>query len=199
MKRGERPELMWGLGLTDKEQHIIIGAAGPGYHLRNFQAENQPWKRELEQADQPSMLWIPWRVWADIPEFRRQAYRSMEKTQRVLILDTNGFAPEYEKVLEEGFLTSISAPLDRAQVQDALFRAKEVTSLYSDIYSMTEEIMLERELLKRKTDQLMFLNQLLAKVSETLDPGEILAKAGELLSLLVPLKTVQAVFWNKGV
>ncbi len=197
MKRGDRPELMWGLGLTDLEQHIIIGAAGPGYHLRTFPAENQPWKRELEQDERPSILWIPWRVWKDIPEFRRQVYQSMESTQRVLLLSPEGYTPEYEQVLEEGFLTSISAPLDKAKVQDALFRAKEVTSLYSDIYSMTEEIMLERELLKRKTDQLIFLNKLLATASESLDPGEILAKARDILSLLVPVKTLQAVFWSR--
>lgn len=196
MIRGNRPELMWGLGLTDKEQHIILGAAGHGFHLRPFSAENQPWKRELEQAEQPSILWIPWRVWSDIPEFRRQAYRSMENTQRVLLFDSNDPVIEYEKVLEDGFLTSITAPLDRSKVQDALFRAKEVSSLYSDIYSMTEEIMLERELLKRKTDQLMFLNQLLTAASQSLDPAEILAQATGPLGLLVPLRSLQAVFWT---
>lgn len=196
MIRGDRPELMWGLGLTDKQQHIILGAAGPGFHLRPFAAENQPWKRELEQADQPSTLWIPWRVWSDIPEFRRQAYRAMDSTQRVLIFETGDPVIEYEKVLEDGFLTSITSPLERTKVQDALFRAKEVTSLYSDIYSMTEEIMLERELLKRKTDQLMFLNKLLTAASQSLNPAEILAQASGPLGLLVPLRSLQAVFWT---
>lgn len=196
MRGHSRPELMWGLGLTEKQQRAIAGAAGQGFELRNYAAANQPWKRELEQADQPSILWIPWRIWTDMPEFRRQAYRDMEDTQRVLILEEDTPAPEYEQVLEQGFLTSIAAPMDKAKVQDALFRAKEVTSLYSDLYSMTEEIMLERELLKRKTDQLLFLNKLLAQATETLDAAEILCRAGELLGLLVPVKATQAVFWQ---
>jgi diguanylate cyclase (GGDEF)-like protein len=188
---------MWGLGLTEREQRAIANAAGHGFELRNFAAANQPWKRELEQADQPSILWVPWNIWESMPEFRRQAYRSMEHTQRVLLLDADAAPPDYEHILEEGFLTSVTAPITRAKVQDALFRAKEVASLYSDLYSMTEEIMLERELLKRKTDQLLFLNKLLATVSETLDPGEILTRATELLALLVPVMTAQAVFWHK--
>lgn len=196
MKRGDRPELMWGLGLNEQQQRIITKAAGPGFLLRNFAAENQPWKRELRQAQQPSTLWVPWRVWSDIPEFRRQVYRAMDSTQRVLIFEEGDPLVEYEKVLEDGFLTSISCPLDRTKVQDALFRATEVTSLYSDIYSMTEEIMLERELLKRKTDQLLFLNKLLTSASESLDPTEILQSATDLLGLLVPLRSLQAVFWR---
>jgi diguanylate cyclase (GGDEF)-like protein len=63
---------------------------------------------------------------------------------------------------------------------------------------MTEEIMLERELLARKTDQLMFLNKLLASATESLEPATILANAKNSLGLVLPVKVLHAAFWNTG-
>ena len=37
MKRGKRPELMWGLGLNESESAQIQEATGPAFFLRNFQ------------------------------------------------------------------------------------------------------------------------------------------------------------------
>ncbi len=197
MNRGNRPELMWGLGLSEDEAARISKAAGAGFHLKNFKQDSYPWKKELEQEEKPSTAWIPLRVWNGIPKYRREAYSRLEETQRILIQDDLETRLEMEEVLEQGFLTVIRSPLTRTKVQDALFRAKEVTSLYSDIYRMTEEVLLERELLTRKTDQLMFLNKIMTSASESLETASILSSVSEDLKMLLPVKTIQAVFWHR--
>ena len=196
MKRGKRPELMWGLGLTDTLMQQITESVGPGFHVRNFPADALPGVRELNQEEQPSTAWIPWSIWRGLSGYRKEQLREQDATQRILIQDDPDRELEMDKVLSEGFLTVVRLPLTRPKVQDVLFRAKEVTSMYSDIYRMTEEIMLERELLERKTDQLMFLNRILASATESLDPAAILVTAKATLGLILPVKVLNAVFWS---
>lgn len=197
MKRGRRPELMWGVGLAESVVRQIEQGVGPGFHIRNFPGDALPVTRELEQDEKPSAAWIPWSVWSGFPEARKQEYRNQDETHRILIQDGDAEL-EMEKVLAEGFLTAVDLPLTRPKIQDVMFRAKEVKSLYSDIYRMTEEIMLERELLARKTDQLLFLNKLLASATESLDAATILANAKNSLGLVLPVKMLHAAFWNTG-
>jgi diguanylate cyclase (GGDEF)-like protein len=186
---------MWGFGLSEDEHRQISKAVGPGFHIRNFPDGGIPDGQEMNMNEKPSAAWIPRRVWEDIPEDRRDDYRSLE-SQRILIQEDAEDGLEMEEVLEQGFLTVVRTPLTRAKVQDAVFRAKEVSSMYSDIYRMSEEIMLERELLSRKTDQLMFLNRVLASASESLDPNVILHNAWDYLNMLLPVRQLHAVFWQ---
>jgi diguanylate cyclase (GGDEF)-like protein len=188
---------MWGLGLSEAMVRRITDGVGPGFHIRNFPEGALPLARELEQEEKPSAAWIPWSVWSALPESRRREYRDRDETHRILIQDGD-VELEMDQVLAEGFLTAVSPPLTRPKIQDVMFRAKEVKSLYSDIYRMTEEIMLERELLARKTDQLMFLNKLLASATESLDAATILANAKNSLGLILPVKALHAAFWNAG-
>lgn len=196
IKRGKRPELMWGLGLNDTLKQQVEKGVGPGFHVKNFPANSLPQGKELEQDEQPSAAWIPWSVWNDFPESRKEEFRNQDATQRILIQDKNDKPLEMDTVLAEGFLTVIRTPLTRPKVQDVMFRAKEVTSMYSDIYRMTEEILLERELLARKTDQLMFLNKILASATESLDPATILFNAKSTLGLVLPIKMLHGAFWS---
>ncbi|WP_419786166.1 diguanylate cyclase [Pseudodesulfovibrio sp.] len=196
MKRGKRPELMWGLGLTDELERQIAESVGPGFHMRNFAPDSLPGAKALHQEEKPSTTWIPWSVWKGLGEDRQEQYREFESTQRILIQEETDDTLEMDRVLSEGFLTVIRAPLTRPKVQDVLFRAKETASMYSDIYRMTEEIMLERELLARKTDQLLFLNKILASATESLDPSTILLNAKETLGLVLPIRMLNAVFWS---
>jgi diguanylate cyclase (GGDEF)-like protein len=101
-------------------------------------------------------------------------------------------------VLENGFLSAVSEPLTDKKIRDVIFRAKEVKSLYDDIFRMTREIMLERELLARKTDLVLFLNRILTRASESLDPIVILDNAREDLELLLPLHGLMGALWQPG-
>lgn len=196
MNRGKRPELLWGLGLSDAEKNQIQSALGPEFFLRNFPPNRLPWSKDMSGKEKPSVAWIPQRVWSRIPEFRKDAYQELEDTQRILIQNDEDDNLSMEKILGDGFFTVVKSPLTKTKVQEAIFKAKEVTSLYDDIYRMTQEIILERELLARKTDQLMFLNKILTKATETLNTDEILMNARKDLAMLLPLHSLHAAFWN---
>ncbi|WP_421903852.1 GGDEF domain-containing protein [Maridesulfovibrio sp.] len=195
MKRGHRPELLWGFGLNSNEAGKIEDSLGPGFFLRNFSERSLPGEKELSNNEKPAATWIPQRVWDELPEDRRMAYRNLESTQRILIQDDKNNA-DLEQVLEDGFLAVVSTPLTSSKVQDALFRAKEISGLYGDLYRMTEEIILERELLSRKTEQLMFLNTVLSNATERLEVADILGQAAEDLKMLLPVYSVQGAFWD---
>ncbi|MBN2141265.1 MAG: sensor domain-containing diguanylate cyclase [Desulfovibrionaceae bacterium] len=198
MNRGKRPELMWGLGLTEAEKSQIERASGPGFFLKNFPDGSFPGKKDLEREEKPSAAWIPWRAWNRFPPRHKKACRGLESTHRILLQEERDEPVELEQVIEQGFLTVVRSPLTRTKVQDALFRAKEVSSLYADIYRMTREIFLERELLARKSEQLEFLNRILAGASQSLDAASILSRAREDLAMLIPVSQLNAAFWRKG-
>ncbi|XPV76165.1 MAG: GGDEF domain-containing protein [Desulfovibrio sp.] len=189
-------EVMWGFGLTETQQRQIEGAMGPGYSLRNLPQSDLT--TVSEDSDQPSTAWIPRKVWEEISENRKGALKDLESVQRILIQDENENPVEIEEVLEEGFLTVVRSPLTRTKVQDAIFRAKEVTGLYTDIFRMTEELLLERELLKRKTDQLVFLNKMVTDAAGSLDIRTILQTAQENFEILFPVRILMCAMRNEN-
>ena len=195
MRRANRPDLIWGLGLNDSLCTAIEEALGAGYHLRNWPIDGLPSKRDMDKAS-PLTVWIPLSVWNALPPSSRKHLRDWELTQRVLLLDGPHDGPDVEEILELGFLTALMPPVTANKIRDAVFRGKEVRGLYDDIFSMTREIMLERELLSRKTDQIIFLNTLLTRASQSLEPGLILSNAREDLSLLFPVLGLQGAFWQ---
>ncbi|GAB6035569.1 GGDEF domain-containing protein [Fundidesulfovibrio butyratiphilus] len=197
MRRSSRPETLWGLGLSPELEAQISQALGQGYHLRNWPLEALPSKRDMDKAS-PLTVWITLTVWNALPPTARRSLRDWELTQRVLVLDDRQDGPGVEEILELGFLTALTPPITDNKIRDAVFRAKEVRGLYDDIFKMTREIMLERELLARKTDQIVFLNTLLTKASQSLDPPTILSNAREDLNLLFPIAGLQAAFWSPG-
>jgi len=133
-----------------------------------------------------------------MPSQARKRIEEWEVPQRVLILDATQSLADFEDVLEDGFLSALTAPLTEKKIRDLIFRAKEVKSLYDDIFRMTREIMLERELLARKTDLVLFLNRILSRAAESLDPPVILDNAREDLALLLPIKGLMGILWQAG-
>ncbi|WP_308464636.1 GGDEF domain-containing protein, partial [Fundidesulfovibrio magnetotacticus] len=187
--------LIWGLGLDDELAKSIELALGTGYAIKNWPVSGLPSKRDMDKAS-PLTVWVPLSVWNALPPSTRRHLRDWELTQRVLVLDSDKKGPDVEEILELGFLTALTPPVTDNKVRDAVFRAKEVRGLYDDIFGMTREIMLERELLARKTDQIIFLNTVLTRASQSLEPGRILSDAREDLSLLFPVHGLQGIFWQ---
>jgi diguanylate cyclase (GGDEF)-like protein len=75
-------------------------------------------------------------------------------------------------------------------------KTREVTELFDDIMRMAREISLEREILARKTDALMFLNRIMTRAVESLNPVSILAGAREDLNMVLPVRSLQGIFWQ---
>lgn len=194
MKRGNRPELVWGIGLSEQVEAEILAALGPGYTLRNWPDDTLPKERDIARCN-PLVIWITRAAWTAMPDDVRRRLRDWDLPQRVLLVEDGKSVSDFEDVVESGFLSAVSLPLTTKKIRDVIFRAKEVKSLYDDIFRMTREIMLERELLARKTDLILFLNQILTRASESLDPGVILTQARDDLGMLLPIKALMAAFW----
>lgn len=197
MTRGIRPEQVWGIGLDAEETAAISAALGSGYTVRNFARGTVPSERELDRAT-PLVIFIVKDAWDALPDQARKRVEEWEVPQRVLVLADSQAMTDFEDVLEDGFLSVITAPLTEKKIRDVIFRAKEVKSLYDDIFRMTREIMLERELLSRKTDLVLFLNRILSRAAESLDPTVILDNAREDLALLLPVKGLMGILWQAG-
>lgn len=195
MLRSEHPEIMWGLGLDPDTAALIEQSAGPGFALRNLPPDALPWMRGQEGGGQAA--WIPLEVWRGLSKVRRKACREVDTVRRILIVPEESEPMETEEVLSEGFLTAVRAPLTRYKVRDAILRLRELDSLSADLRRKTEEVMLERELLARKSSHLSFLNRVLSRASASLDVGTILSKVRGDLRHLLPVEALCAVFWTR--
>ncbi len=194
MFRAEHPEIMWGLGLDQQTAALVGESAGPGFVLRNLPPDASAWMRAT--PGQSQMAWIPQSVWAAMPNSRRNACREVDALCRVLILDATAEPPETEDVLGQGFLTAVRAPLTRYKVRDVLLRVRELDALSADLRRKNDEILLERELLSRKSRHLGLLNRMLARASASLDVATILVKAKADLRHLLPVETLCAVLFT---
>lgn len=187
---------LWGIGLSADEEQHILEHAGAGFKLRNWFAKRTPGVKEL-QRDEPLVLWIPLHVWNALGTARKRLYQRHDSMQRVLLLQNENNMTDLEDALGAGFMEIVKTPLEKRAVENILERATEMKSLYGDIFRMTQEIYLERELLARKNEHLSFINRFVGRAAESLDAVEILSKASEDLDMLFPVKLVQGVVWSR--
>ena len=191
-----RSEQVWGIGLSEEARTAIPAALGNGYLLRNWLDGEYPAERDITR-NAPLVIFAVKKAWEALPSAVRKRLEEWEVPQRVLILTAPHAVADFEELLDNGFLSAIAEPLSDKKIRDVIFRAKEVKSLYDDIFRMTREIMLERELLARKTDLELFLNRILTRASESLDSTIILDNAREDLELLLPLQGIMGTLWQR--
>lgn len=149
----------------------------------------------MGEAIHGGLAFVAVSTWKGLDTGTRERIASHESWQFLLVADQTD--PETLEFMASGsFLTLVTCPLDGAKIARALHQAEEVSSMYQDIFMMAREISLERELLARKNEQLAFLNQVLTRASQTLDPAVILSNSAEDLGLLLDVRSVFGVFWN---
>lgn len=160
--------------------------------------DNIPIPAALERVAVESrggQAFVPASVWKGMNQAQRDALASKQAWQFLLIADEEDHEV-FEFMASGIFLALLTCPLNAEKIARALDQAEEVSIMYHDIFMMAREISLERELLARKNEQLAFLNQLLTKASQTLDPAVILANSADDLSLLLDVQAVLGVFWS---
>ncbi len=196
MKKRNATPVLWGIGLRREDETSLAHLAGKDFRLHNHAAENFPEVKDLERAE-PLLVWIPLRIWSNLNTARRQAFQNTDTVQRVLLLDEEHSLESLNQAMGAGFMDILKTPLEAQAVRNVLERALDVRNLYADIYRMTQEIYLERELLARKNEQLSFINRFLSRSAESMEPAEILVKAREDLDLLLPVSLLQAAMWQE--
>ena len=151
----------------------------------------------MSDRTQGGLVFVAVSTWKELAAQDRERLTAHKSWQFLLIADRHD--PEALEFMSSGiFLTLMTCPLNGEKIARALEQAEEVSSMYQDIFLMAREISLERELLARKNEQLAFLNQLLTKASQTLDPSVILSNSAEDLALLLDVRAVLGIFWSEN-
>ncbi len=196
MKPHTASTTLWGIGLGIEERQRIRTHSGPEFTLRTWSDKRTPGVKELTE-DNPMLLWIPLQAWNGLSSAKRSLYLRQEAMQRVLLVEHGTRFEDLEQALGMGFMEIAKLPLEKKDIHKILDRAWEMKSISSDIFRMTQEIYLERELLARKNEHLSFINRFVSRAAETLDAAEVLVKAGEDLNLLLPVKLLQGAVWTR--
>jgi len=197
MTQVSQSQMLVSIGLNDIEKMILETAAGEETELRHFSIAGL--SRELDALNgSDAMLWIPWRCWKYMPEEHKDAISGKSGRHMFLILDKNHEGPDFEQAMSQGFTDVVVSPLTKEKIVEAMDKAAEARDLFDDIMRMAKEISLEREILTRKTDALMFLNRIMTRAVESLNPVTILNKAKEDLNLLLPVRAIQGIFWQNS-
>jgi len=191
----DAPPSHWSIGLNDIERRHVEDVLRTS--LRPVDSDGLPTPGN-GSGPEPLLVWIAGRSWMAMSLAKRREVLAWEQSQKVLVLGRNDTMQGLEDAMDAGFLSVVRAPLTPGKLIAVMDRAREVQFVYNDIMRMTREISLEREILARKTDYLLFLNRVMARAVESLNPATILTHARKDIDLLVPLASVQGVFWHQG-
>ncbi len=191
--------LLWLLGLAPEDRRVVLEAASDGYQCRLLDdADASALASMLEQGDDPLLLWMGSGVWRTLRGERSDVADLLQLVPTVLVLEANADRPLLEQALEGHFQQVARFPLDRKQVFEALSRAREARNMYQDMARMTREIMMERELLERKSEVCAFLFQAFAELGEAADARELMTCCCRAMKEAFPVKGVHALWWGSG-
>ncbi len=197
MKKHNATPVLWGIGLREEDERRLGHLAGKDFRLLNHSASSIPVISGHESRE-PLAVWIPLRIWNTLNDPIKQAFQNNDTVQRILLLDGEYNHDQLDQAMGAGFMDILKTPLEAQAVRRVLERALDVRNLYADIYRMTQEIYLERELLTRKNEQLSFINRFLSRSAASLEPVDILTRAREDLDLLFPVSLLQAAMWQEN-
>lgn len=195
MRQNSISHVMLGLHLTPGELDKLRQATPEGVRLVNLDRQELPSRRELQDLD-PLLVWVPWRLWRKTNPRQRGAFLRCCPSNAVLLLSSRIAADELESTLDHR-LSVVRPPHGRNKLEGVMREALKTRGLYQDIFRMTQEILVERELLRRRNEQLTFINRFLSRLTETLDPQVILESTSQDLPRLLPLQSLQAVLWDQ--
>ncbi|MFO7816357.1 MAG: sensor domain-containing diguanylate cyclase [Desulfovibrionales bacterium] len=148
------------------------------------------------EPDSPSVLIAPFEEWEKMDS--EQHFLVDENQVQLALITRQGQAISSNLSVPSSFLGFIRTPVDQNELNRLIQKAVQVHDLYSDIYYMTREIALERELLARKSSQLTFINRILTKAAQTLNIREIMSLADTEFKKLLNNKCTMGIFWNSS-
>jgi diguanylate cyclase (GGDEF)-like protein len=188
---------IWVVGMHVDEPMALLHAFSSGIRLEH-KTVNELTDHLPDRPHGPCLVLITQTAWSDLSKAQRGILSDREDCKLVLLLDEQDRQVGYdiEQIVSQNFLDAIRLPLTPEKLERCRTKARDIFSMYDDIYKMTNEIILERELLARKNEQLDFLNKILTKASKSLDPGTIINQAGRDLNILLEVDSIMGIFWN---
>ncbi|GAU09785.1 diguanylate cyclase [Desulfoplanes formicivorans] len=193
----DREERIWIVGMKNDE---IQAALHPiPYNIRiQHQTVNELTNALQHRPHEACLTLITQKAWAGMSKAQRRIVSTSEACRLVLMLEENDHHVRYdiEEIVSQQFICALRMPLTTDKLNTCLKKTREMLLMCDDLYNMANEIILERELLARKNEQLDFLNKILTKASKSLDPGTIISQAGRDLNILLEVTSIMGVFWN---
>ena len=183
---------MYAAGLSSKSVRLIIQYSGLDANMMQDVGEDFEFLPDLAD-EQSGIMWITLEAWKNLPPLKKSIVENMS---RVLLVPEDMTIEEINNFGSDGFSAVLCEPLNAENVRQATSQALESYNIYRDIFRMTREIILEREVLARKNSNLYFLVNFLSGTSGLLLPHEILVMARQHLSELLPVQDVGAFLWS---
>lgn len=196
MKTEQRVAILC-VGLGSRQEDELQAVLGPEYNLERIRTKDK--RISPTVRDGAVLAFVSWKgVSGALDRLTRTHFAQEDFPSRVLVLDGKPAESDLERVVDAGFSAVVRYPFEPERIRALAEQAAESQGMFKDLYHMAREICLEREILSRQADLLQFFNKMLTRASFSLDPVEILHQAHEDLRILLDVKSVEAVFWQRG-
>lgn len=197
MKTNQQRVSILSIGLSPRAEGELQSILGSDYALERY--ESGPKGFFAPRTNTAILAFVSWRgLNGQLAGMSRNVFSLDEFPSRVLIMDGNVAQSDLERIVDAGFSAVVRYPFEAERVKQLVDQAAESQGIYKDLYQMAREICLEREILSRQADLLQFFNNMLTKASFSLDPIEILHQAHDDLRILLNVKSVEAIFWQRN-
>ncbi len=190
------PGHCWTYGLTRKQISAIEDSMGREYLFEHYSLDDPPALEDAESSP-PFILWLSMKGMERILALPKDTLACLEAIPKAIMLSERYTKKDLENAMQNGLAEVVIPPLNRPKARNVLKKAMEIHAMHSDMHCMTREILLERELLRRKNELLSFLVNFLSSTSEELDISHILQKAFCSLNMLFPLHSLNAAVWSE--
>lgn len=200
---------IWCLGLDSKEVDNIRACAGVNHQIVVLPEDGLPVPEDIERED-PALLWLGRDCWRRFLALRSvettdddglfpgtSVGRFLEYVPQVLVLPEDCSREDLELALDGGFQDVVRGVLNENRIYEILSRSLEVSNIHRDMDRMTREILLNRELLTRKSDVLSFLLHFMREIIPGSDRALLLEDVRNCLAELLPVEAMHGVFWRQ--
>jgi len=190
------PTILWFMGLSENAVHLVGETAGTSYVCRPLD-DLSPGDLHalLDTNDDPLLLWMGMGARTRMEHEHPRLLQALGVIPTVLVLEPNPDPEVLERAIDAHVQQVLRSPLGKAQIFDALGRARETRNLFQDVTRMSREISMERELLERKSGVCSFLFRFFTLAAEATDAKSALVACRQALERLLPVSGLH-ILWQ---
>lgn len=186
---------MWSVGLSSHDMERIRACMDAGHSLIPL-SEDTPPTEEDARRDKPVLVWMGESFHQRLVRGAVPPARFLKPIPRVLVLPEDCSPADIEDALDKGFTDVLRGTRNSERIHRILRRSLEKGNMHRDMERMMREILMNRELLSRKSEVFAFLLDFVLQTSSCATREQMLCAARESLGSLVPLVALHMALWN---
>lgn len=186
---------MWSVGLCARDMERIRACMDAGHSLIPLSEDTPPTQEDVDR-DKPVLVWMGKSFHQKLLRDGVPLARFLAPIPRVLVLPEDCSPADFEEALDKGFADVLRGTRNSERIHRILRRSLEKGNLHRDMERMMREILMNRELLARKSEVFAFLLDFVLQTSSCATRERMLNAARESLSGLVPLAALHMALWN---